>query len=210
MGDGRAPVAVAVVALVSCCVAAFVIGTPSRSPRGEDAARAFLATWRQSRNATFVADYDFTRTLSTGNQFKATTRTVQSPPDDRLLIGLGSVGGRLGGKILRCAAAPDGTSKCVTGAEAPAYASEVDGEIAGLAEYVQGDRPLYDVVDFTDAPGQCFRLALALDLPSPPYGRHALFCFDRATLAPSLTVIERDDAQDRTEARAIRATVLAA
>ncbi len=132
---------------------------------------------------------------------------MQRPPDDRLTIGFGSIEGRLAGKIVRCASAPDGTSRCVTGAAAPAYGTEVDGEISGLEAYVRGDRPLYTVIEFSDAPGRCFRLDLALGLPSPPYGNHALFCFDEATLAPSLTVIERDEAADRTQATAIRTVV---
>ena len=64
------------------------------------------------------------------------------------------------------------------------------------------------MIDFADSPGRCYRLDLAIDLPAPPYGRQALFCFDRLTLAPSLTVIVRDEATDRTEARAVRGQVV--
>jgi hypothetical protein len=210
MGDGRGPVAVALVALAGTCVAAALIGTPSRSLRGEAANLTFLTTWRQSRMATFVVDSDFTRTLPNGNRLVQQVRTVQRPPSDRLVIGFGSISGRLGGKILRCASAPDGTSRCLTSTDAPDYTAEVDGEIAGLQSYVRGDRPLYRVIAFDDPRAHCFRLDLALDLPSPPYGTHALFCFDRTSLAPSLTVVERPEATDRTEATAIRATVIAA
>jgi hypothetical protein len=209
MGDGRGPVAVALLVFAAACVAAFVIGTPPRSPRGDEAAQTFLTTWRQSRMATFVVDSDFSRTLPDGNHLEQKLRTVQRPPDDRLLIGLGSIAGRLGGKILRCASSPNGTSRCITAEAAPDYTAEVDREIAGLEEYVRGDRPLYRVIDFADSAGHCYRLDLAIAIPSPPYGEHALFCFDRATLAPSLTVIERVEATDRTEANAIRATVTA-
>jgi hypothetical protein len=212
MGDGRGPVAVALLALAGTCVAALLIGTPPRSLRGEAAAQSFLATWRQSRLATFVVDSDFTRTLPNANRLLQQVRTVQRPPTDRLLIGFGSVSGRLGGKILRCASAPDGTSRCFTATDAPDYGAEVEGEIAGLDRYVRGERPLYRVTAFTDGGmpdtgARCFRLDLALDLPSPPYGTQALFCFDRASLAPSLTVVERPEATDRTQASAIRTTV---
>jgi hypothetical protein len=209
MGDGRGPVAVALCFFLAACIASFAIGTPAGSVRGPAAADAFLATWRQSRSATFVVDSAFTRTLPDGNRLEQTVHVVQRPPGDRLTIGFGSIEGRLGGKIVRCASAPDGTSRCVTGADAVAYDSEVDAEVSGLERYLRGDRPLYTVIEFSDAPGRCFRLDLALALPSPPYGNHALFCFDEATLAPSLTVIERDEATDRTQATAIR-TVIAA
>ncbi|HEV3225633.1 MAG TPA: hypothetical protein VGZ52_02320 [Acidimicrobiales bacterium] len=209
MEDGRLPVGVAVVALLAAGVAAFVIGTPAPSLRGDAAAREFLRTWRQSRMATFVVQSNFTRTLPDGKRLEDTTTTVQRPPTDRLTIGLGTVGGRLGGKVYRCAAAPDGSSKCLTGQDAGDYTTDVDREIAGLEQYVRGDRPLYRVVDFAQAQGYCFRLDLAVDVPAPPYGRHALFCFDTTTLAPSLTVIERVEATDRTAATSIRSTVTA-
>jgi hypothetical protein len=207
MHDGRGPVAVALLFFIGACVAGYVIGTPPRSLRGAPAADAFLFTWRQSRMATFVVDSDFTRTLPDGNQVHQPTRIVQRPPDDRLLIGLGSVAGRLGGKILRCAGAPDGVSRCFTSVAAPEYTSEVDHEIAGLETYVRGDRPLYRVIDFTDSADHCFRLDLAIALPSPPYGDHAMFCFSRTNFAPTLTVVERPEATDRTQATSIRTTV---
>ena len=208
MGSGRVPVAVALVVLLGACAAAFIIGTPARSLRGADAARSLLETWRASRRATFVVESDFSRTLPDGQQLKESTRIVQRPPYDRLTFGFGSIAGRLGGKVYRCAAQPDGSSTCLTSTAAPNYDSEVDGEVGTLASYVQGPRPLYRVIDFADSPGRCYRLDLAIDLPVPPYGRQALFCFDRLTLAPSHTVIVRDEATDRTEARAVRGQVV--
>ena len=209
MGDGRGPVAVALLAFAVACVAAFAIGTPSRSPRGDDAVGAFLSTWRASRTATFVADYDFSRTLPDGNVLLQTQRVVQRPPDDRLTIGFGAVSGRLGGKILRCASEPTGTSRCFTSEIARPYDEEVDGEVGRLEALVRGDRPAYRAIEFAEDGNQCFRLDLVVAVPSPPYGDHALFCFDRTTHAPSLTVIERVEATDRTEATAIRPTVTA-
>jgi hypothetical protein len=209
MHDGRGPVAVALLFFIVAGVAAFSIGTPPRSLRGDAASDTFLSTWRASRMATFVVDSDFSRRLPDGNVLRQTQRIVQRPPDDRVVIGFGSVGGRLGGKILSCASEPGGTSRCLTAAAAPDYAAEVDNEISGLGRYVRGDRPLYHVIDFADSKDRCFRLDLAIAIPSPPYGDHALFCFDPVSLAPSLTVIERVEATDRTEATSIRTTVTA-
>lgn len=207
MTSGRVPVALALAALLTACIAAFAIGTPAPSLRGDAAARVLLDTWRQSRNATFVVDSDFTRTLTDGQQLKDQTRIVQRPPNDRLSYGFGSASGRLNGHIYRCAATSDSTSTCLQSTLAPEYSSEVDQEIANLAGSVRGDRPLYRVTAFSDHADPCFRLDLAIDVPSPPYGRHALFCFDRKTLAPNLTVIERDEGTDRTQATSIKDTV---
>ena len=205
--SGRVPIVIALAGLVVACVAAYVMGTPAPSLRGDAAARVLLDTWRQSRNATFVVDSDFTRTVADGQQLEDTTRVVQHPPNDRLTTGFGSVSGRLNGHIYRCAATSDTTSTCLQSTLAPDYESEVDHEVATLASYVQGDRPLYRVTAFSDQSDPCFRLDLAVDVPAPPYGRHALFCFDRTTLAPNLTVIERDEGIDRTQATSIKNTV---
>jgi hypothetical protein len=213
--DGRAPVVVALVFLVGAMVAAFVVGTPPPSRSGDAATKEFLAAWERSRLATFVVHSDFVRTLPDGNQLKSTTTTVQDPPDNRLVIGFGSVSGRLDGKIVGCAAVPSGSGACVTGPPAPDYGSEVDDEIQGLADYVSGPRPLYSVLDFGNGfvggfgsgTSHCFRLDLSIALPSPPYGDQALFCFDRASGAPSLTEIRRPEAVDQTIARQIVTTV---
>lgn len=200
------PVAVALLALVGACVAAFVIGTPAPSQRGDTAASEFVDAWRASRGASYVADYDFVRTLPDGRTLEQTTRTVQRPPNDRLVIGLGSVAGRVAGKIVRCATAPDGSARCTTGSDADPYDVEVDREIATLEDYVRGDRPLYRVVAFVDGPGRCFRLDLALALPSPPYGDHALFCFDDAGV-PTRTVVQRPEATDESRITDVRTEV---
>jgi hypothetical protein len=188
-------------------VAAFVIGSPSGTVRGASAAQTFLAAWERSRLATYVVKSDFTRTLPDGNQLKSNTTTVQQPPDTRLVSGLGSVSGRLNGKIVGCAGSPDGQAGCVVGGAAPDYRAEVDAEVDSLESYVTGNRPLYQVVDFGDAPTHCFRLDLAIAVPSPPYGDHALFCFDRPTGAPALTEIQRPEATDQTVAREIRTDI---
>jgi hypothetical protein len=206
---GRAPfpVVVALIVLLVGMVAAFVIGSPSGTSRGESASRSFLAAWERSLLATYVVRSDFTRTLPDGNQLRSTTTTVQQPPNTRLVTGLGSVSGRLNDKIVGCAGTPSGGAGCVTGAAAPDYRAEVDAQLRQLESYVTGPRPLYQVVDFGDAPTHCFRLDLAVALPSPPYGDHALFCFDRLTGAPALTEIQRPEATDRTIAREIRTDV---
>jgi hypothetical protein len=203
-GRAPVPVIVALAVLVAGMIAAFVIGTPAGTAHGESAGRSFLAAWERSRLATYVVRSDFVRTLPDGNQLRSNTTTVQQPPDTRLVSGLGSVSGRLNGSIVGCAASPDAGAGCVAGAPAPDYRTEVEAELRLLESYVSGPRPLYQVADFGDG---CFRLDLAIALPSPPYGDHALFCFDEATGAPTLTEIQRPEATDRTIAREIRTDV---
>ena len=189
--------------LVTAVVAAIVIGTPPRSRRGAAGAASFLAAWQRKLTATYVVDATVTRTVADGGQLVAPLRMVQRPPD-RLTYGYGDATGRTKDATLRCPSTPSGASACFTAPGAPSYADDVAQELATLHSYLDGDKPLYRVVDFRDG---CFRLDLSLRLPAPPWGTQALFCFDGGTGAPSLTVIDYDGVVERTVAAGIRATV---
>jgi hypothetical protein len=193
----------AVVGLLVAAIGSFVLGTPPRSLRGDAAANSFLNTWQRKLEGTYVVDATLTRTVADGSQLKVGTRIVQRPPS-RLVVGLGNVSGRIDDKIIRCPAEPSGTSTCFTVPGAPPYEREVAGDLDTLRGYVIGAKPLYRVLGFRDG---CYRLDIALAFPSPPYGKHALFCFDAATGAPSLTVIEFGDVTERTATAAIRSEV---
>jgi hypothetical protein len=178
----------------------FVLDPATRQP----APVAFVDAWERSRLATYVVESTYTRELADGRGFSAATSVAQRPPDDRLVLGLGAVEGRLDGRVIRCASDGAGESRCFTGPPAPPYREEVDAELERLRGYVDGDRPLYRVAQRSSG---CFVLVLNLDLPSPPYGRRATFCFDGDTGAPVRTVIEREEAVDTTVADRVRAEV---
>jgi hypothetical protein len=197
------PALIALFGLLAAAVSAFVLGAPPRSLRGDAAATSFLDAWQRKLEGTYVVDATFTRTVPDGSQLKLGTRIVQRPPS-RLVVGLGNVSGRIDDKVIRCPAEPSGTSICFTAPGAPAYEQEVADELDALRGYVSGSKPLYQVLGFRDG---CYRLDIALVFPSPPYGTHALFCFDATTGAPSLTVIEWGDVTERTTAAAIRTDV---
>ncbi len=195
--------ALAALLLLVAVGAAIVIGTPPRSRRGAAGAASFLAAWQRKLTATYVVDATVTRTIADGSQLVAPLRMVQRPPD-RLTYGYGDATGRTKDATVRCPSTPSGPSPCFTSPGAPSYDADVAQELATLHSYLDGDKPLYRVVDFRDG---CFRLDLALRLPAPPWGTQALFCFDGATGAPSLTVIDYGDVTERTVAAAIRSTV---
>lgn len=205
MSRGRLPVAVALSFLLFAVAAAFIVGSPERSVRGESSAWSFLAAWQRKLEGTYVLDATFTRRItgSSASPLVAPLRIAQRPPA-RLVVGLGNVSGRTADAVIRCPADPAGNGRCFTAASAPPYSQEVADELATLRSYLDGPSPLYLVVDFRDG---CWRLDLARALPSPPYGDHALFCFDRRTGAPLLTVLERKEATDETRAQSVRATV---
>lgn len=205
MPGGRLPVAVALALLLFAVLAAFIVGSPERSARGPSAASSFLAAWEHKLEGTYVLDATFTRRItgSTGSALVEPLRIAQRPPA-RLVIGIGNVSGRTADAVIRCPADPAGNSRCFTAAGAVPYSQEVADELATLRSYLDGPAPLYRVVDFRDG---CWRLDLARALPSPPYGDHALFCFDERTGAPLLTVLERTEATDETRAVTVRSTV---
>ena len=195
--------ALAVLLLVTAVAAAAVLGTPPRSRRGASAAASFLSAWQRKLTSTWFVDATVTRTVADGSQLVAPLRMVQRPPD-RLTYGYGDATGRTKDATLRCPSTPSGASACFTSPGAPSYADDVAQELATLRTYVEGDKPLYSVLDFRDG---CFRLDLALQFPAPPWGDQALFCFDAATGAPSLTVIDHGEVTERTVAASTRGTV---
>jgi hypothetical protein len=193
----RLPVAAALVMLGFAVVGSFVLPATETQRGGDDAAHAFLSSWRRMLTGTYVVESSFGRGAPGASTFSSATRLVQRPPD-RLLSGRGAVDGRLNGKVVRCGTDADGVGRCFEGAgEAPAFDQAVNDEVDALSSYVLGDRPAYAVVDFLDG---CYRLDLRVQIPAPYYGNHALFCFDPATGAASRTVIDRGDVVEMTVA----------
>ncbi len=173
----------------------------------EEVAAGFVAAYDRSRTATFAADQTFTRTPPEGGEGLAyDRRLVQRPPDDRLLVGGGAAEGRVDGRVVRCSTGPDGTSRCDEGPLAPGWDDEVAAEVEDLRALVEGDRPVYEV-----RPGEpgCWSLHLRLDVPSPPYGTFAGFCFDAATGAPTRFEVRRPEATDLVVTTSIRTEVTA-
>jgi hypothetical protein len=196
-------VVLAMAFLVFAMVAAFTFASsPQGSPRGAKAAAQLVAAWDRKLRGTYVVDSTFTRTLPDGAVLRDGSRLVQRPPD-RLVVGLGSVEGRVAGKLVRCG--PVAATQCSPTADAAPYDDDVEAELTTLRSYVTGDAPLYRVVSFEQT--HCFRLELAVRVPAPPYGTESMFCFDAATGAPSLSVVRRAEGEDRTEAAAIRGQV---
>jgi hypothetical protein len=94
----------------------------------------------------------------------------------------------------------------VTCAPAPNvdYLGSVDGEITTWRTALEGAVPYY-VVSAPDA--NCFQLDLAAEIPDPPYGEVARFCFDDTTGALMQRQIVRDTATDTEEAASITTTI---
>jgi hypothetical protein len=194
--------AVVLVALVGLSALAAVVRDDPDEP-GEDpptGSEAFLDAWARSRAVTFRSVSTFTRVSnSTGAELIDRVVVAQRPPD-RLTIdrdgALGLVDGRRVACVFRrqrlaCEDAPAGRT----------LEEETARQLETLAEYTTGDDPLYAVTALDPDPdlGDCFELRLNLpDLVAPPLGTVSRYCFDPEIGAPTLTVVERVEADDET------------
>jgi hypothetical protein len=197
------PVAAAAAFFVIAIVAAILLSPGPGALVGDDATQAFVDAWRASRLATYAAETSFERRSPDGAALVSPGRVVQRPPD-RLLEQFGAVDGQLDGHLLLCNTDPSGRYRCTEGAAVPDYEAEVDRQAALLASYFVEPRPLYRVTG--DGHG-CFRLLLALDFPSPPYGTSAQLCFDGRTGAQVQSEIIRPETTEIVTVTSLRTTV---
>ena len=174
-----------------------------RPVEGQRAARSFLDAWRRSRLSSWSVDAVFTRSGPKGERLSVAVHRAQRPPD-RLLTGLGTVNARRGDVELVCAGGERAPSslRCREGRALVPYEEEVEAEMRLLRRYVLGADALYAV---RQEGRSCFRLRLRFELPSPPYGRLAVFCFDEETGAPTRAEIRRDQGTDVTRSVRIKA-----
>ena len=201
----RAAVAGALVGiLLSGAVAATSRGGGDPAPpavRPADAA-AFARAWRRSLEGTYAVTWRFLRRLRSGEQVAYEVRQAQRPPV-RLRVGGGTVSWRDATRARACAVAEDGLPRCRDAAARP-FDRQVANDMALLAPYVRGPRPLYAVRRLDRG---CFDLTLRGDLPAAVYGRRSRFCFDRATGALVRWEVRRADGTDTYEAVEVRARV---
>ena len=102
---------VAAVVLAGAAAAAVLLPDTdfaTETPERASAVEPFVAAWERSRTETYVVEWQFTRLTPGGGELEYRSSLAQRPPDDRLLVGFGSVEGRLGGRALRCGTDPDG------------------------------------------------------------------------------------------------------
>lgn len=196
-------VAIAAAALGSAGVAAALAadGTAPEPVDHRPPAEQFLDAWATSRAATFRLEADFVRTSnSTGAELRDHFVVAQRPPDRLTVDGDGATG-LVDGRRIACSYAADGDLRCQEAEAQRTYQDDVDRQVETLSGYVLGDDPLYTVA--TGDQG-CFVVELARELPAPPLGDRATYCFDADRGAPSFTRIERAEAVDETTTVAVQ------
>jgi len=167
-----------------------------------DDAGAYIADWRRSQLGTWKVVLHWQRTAG-GSRLDDEIHTAQRRPD-RLSVALGSVDARQGDRRLACAAGADGRLRCRDAGGAPPWDQDVNAGEAVLRQQLLGPQRLYDV---TEATPHCYDFRLRFTYPAPPYGRHARFCFDDETGAPTLRDIDRIEGRDVQQAVSVSGQV---
>lgn len=200
---GAVVVAVAsVLAIVGLVVE--VLDDDSSPPTQVDLVDQLVADFERSRNATYVMEGEFTRTMPDGRQLRSAMREVRRPPD-KLYRRLGSAGGQLDGRTLNCSTDPNGRFTCPPGAPAPDWNTGVAEEVADLRSHFDwSPRPFTVSIDGEG----CYAIVRADWYPHPGYGVPTRMCFDGTTGALRLLELEHEGgARDLTVALSIRANV---
>lgn len=180
-----------------------VVEDPSAAPE------AFLEAWARSRAATFRTVSTFSRiSNTTGAELTDRVVVAQRPPD-RLTVDRDGALGLVGGRRLACVYR-DRRLACEDVEARRTLEEETDQQLETLEGYTTGEDPLYAVAALGTEPvvGDCFELRLTVPtLVAPPLGTRSRYCFDPETGAPSLTEVERVEADDETRVVELSAEV---
>lgn len=206
--------AVVLVALVGLSALAAVVGEDPEPdaetpPSGSE---AFLDAWARSRSATFRTVSTFTRVSNTTDAELTDRVIVAQRPPDRLTIDQDGALGLIDGQRVACVYRQQRLA-CEDAPAGRTLEDETAQQLETLSGYTTGDDPLYAVTVLDREPivGDCFELRLtAPDLVAPPLGTLSRYCFDPETGAPSLTQVERVEADDETRVVELSAEVTAA
>lgn len=200
--------AVVLTALIGVSAVAALTDDESPPDKVRPAAERFLEAWARSRTATFRSVSDFIRTSNSTDAELTDRFIVAQRPPDRLAIDRDGATGIVGGRRLACTYRRQRLA-CQDAPAGRTYEEDVARQIETLRNYVTGDDPLYQVEAERrdDQLGDCFVLTLAEDLFAPPLGSRTRHCFDPETGGPTLTEVERVEADDVTRTVRLEAEV---
>lgn len=169
----------------------------------------FLAAYEGWRRATWLVDYDFRRRLANGARLDLEVVELNRPPD-HLIAGLGGLSGRVGGQLVVCDDV-EGREVCAPRDPTVPFDEEVAAQLAELRDAVQPPAKWYAVEGggtraIAGERGRCFELRRIVNVPSPPYGNRAEYCFT-ADGIQLLARLERTEGTDERVAFDVRRIV---
>lgn len=190
----------AVLGYLALLIIAAVSARSGVALQGTSAAASFVDAFERSRLATYAMEGTFVRrSETTGDHITSPFFEAQRPPR-RIVNEFGGVQGRVDDQPLLCGAKPDAKPGCSLGPPGTHYTEWVAEQVAVLRTYVDGAKPLYEVV----AEGRCYNLRQTRYQPLSPYGEQARLCFDEATGALARLRVDHGGVVDDRRATTIR------
>jgi hypothetical protein len=174
--------------------------------QGAAATADFLAAFERSRTETYRIRQVTELQRAGAVALTSAVTIVQRPPDRLTRADDGSVDGVRDGRVVRC-----GEGQCYVGDPGFDYEADVADQIENLTSLVSGAGAAYAVgaePETRSGPAvECYLLDLLRQVPAPPYGTFARFCFDLDTGAPTLVRVEHPGRVDETVTEAQTAIV---
>jgi len=192
---------VAVIALVVAVVVVAVTITAAHSPPARDdrARRELLALARRQDRASWLVEFDFTRTLANGEQLREAVTEANRPPVHVLSSGT-TVTVDFGARTASCTNTDKGP-KCIEQADDPSLASSaVYREVTALGAY-RVER--LSGATFAGEPARCFALA-AVARPWPQLGDRTEQCYARDGVPLHSSIRRGQGVDSRDAVRVIR------
>ncbi|HLF40420.1 MAG TPA: hypothetical protein VI854_02985 [Acidimicrobiia bacterium] len=168
-----------------------------------------LAAYERSRRATWLIDFAFRRRLHNGGRLDLTVVELNRPPD-HLIAGLGGRSGTVGGRTIRCEQV-EGREICAPQGAAVPFEDSLAEQVSELRDALQPPAKWYAVGlgerrRVAGEQATCFVLTRLVNVPSPPYGDRAEYCFAEDGV-PLLARVERREGTDERTAEAVRRVV---
>jgi hypothetical protein len=173
------------------------ISGPPAAPEPE-LREELLATYARSRRATWLVTFEYHRRTAAGGRLDLRLTELNRPPD-HLSSGLGGLNGRVGDRQVVCTDV-DGRRLCAPSGPVVPFEDELAAQLGELRDVLQPPAKWYAVEAaparrLAGEPAACYGLRRIADVPDPPYGERAEYCF-AADGAPLLTRIERREGTD--------------
>jgi len=202
-------VGLALLPLAGVAIGSAVLGSPPRRSSSPPAAAVpatpepvlreeLIATYGRSRRATWLVTFDYHRRTAAGGRLDLGLTELNRPPD-HLTSGMGGLKGRVGDRQIVCTEV-DGRPLCAPGAPVVPFEEEISAQLGELRDVLQPPAKWYAVEAgparvVAGERAACFALRRIVNVPDPPYGERAEYCF-AGDGTPLLTRIERREGTD--------------
>ena len=211
-----ASVVLASVPLAAVAVGSALLGSPPKRSASPPAVatpavpepvlrEGLLAMYGLSRRTTWLVTFEYHRRTAAGGRLDLHLTELNRPPD-HLTSGLGGISGRVGDRKVACNEV-DGRRLCGPDGPDVPFDEETSAQLGELRDVLQPPAQWYAVESgpprvVIGERAACYALRRIVNVPDPPYGERAEYCF-AGDGVPLLTRIERREGTDERVAVAV-------